>query len=742
MPLSSSSPSLAAGAAGGTPRVGGDPEALLGGLDPEQREVALALRGPVRVLAGAGTGKTRALTHRIAYGVATGVYNPQQVLAVTFTVRAAGEMRTRLQALGATGVQARTFHSAALRQARYFWPKVYGGPLPPLMDSKLPFVAGAARRNRLRVEQATLRDLASEIEWSKVSNVRPDDYPAVASARGREVNNLDARTVAAVFASYEEVKREADRIDLEDVLLCAAAILAEDERVAAEVRRQYHHFVVDEYQDVSPIQAALLDLWLGGRDDLCVVGDPAQTIYTFAGASSHHLLDLPRRYRGTTSIELVRNYRSTPEVVEGANRLLAGSGTRSVQLRAQRPSGPALTFHEHADEVEEAESTAAQIRQLVDDGTPPGEVAVLFRINAQSEAFEEALASRGVPYVVRGGDRFFQRPEVRQAVTLLRGSARAAADRTESAVTDDTAGVVSLVRDVLAGMGWTTEAPTSRGNVRDRWESLQAIVDQASSFVSAAPGGPGSVSVSDFVADLDRRAAEQHAPAADGVTVATLHAAKGLEWDAVFLAGLVDGTLPYSASLDSPASVEEERRLLYVGMTRARRDLVLSWALSRNPGGRASRRPSRFLDGLRPETPSDAVRASRGAKGKAGRSGGKARSVCRVCGAALQSVAERRIGRHEGCESSYDEALFERLRSWRAETAKADSVPAYVVFTDLTLQAIAEVQPGSPAALLAINGIGASKLDKYGDAVLALVAGDDPASAGAGEHGAAELPLD
>jgi DNA helicase-2/ATP-dependent DNA helicase PcrA len=716
MQLSSSSRSAAVA----PPQVGGDPEQLLTGLDPEQREVALALRGPVRVLAGAGTGKTRAITHRIAYGVATGVYNPQQVLAVTFTTRAAGEMRARLQALGAHGVQARTFHSAALRQARYFWPQVYGGPLPPVMDSKLPFVAGAARRNRLRVEQATLRDLASEIEWSKVSNVRPDDYPAVAEARGREVSGLDSRTVAQVFASYEDVKREGDRIDLEDVLLCAAGIIAEDERVAAAVRRQYHHFVVDEYQDVSPIQAALLDLWLGGRDDMCVVGDPAQTIYTFAGASSHHLLDMPRRYRGTTSIELVRNYRSTPQVVEGANRLLAGSGTRSVRLRAQQPSGPELRFREHPDEVEEAEAVAAEVRQLIDDGTPPGEIAVLFRINAQSEAFEEALASRGVPYLVRGGDRFFQRPEVRQAVTLLRGAARASADATESA--DETpSGLVDTTRAVLAGMGWSPQAPTSRGNVRDRWESLQALVDQATAFARATPGGNGAATVADFVADLDRRAADQHAPAADGVTVATLHAAKGLEWDAVFLAGLVDGTLPYSASLDSPASVEEERRLLYVGMTRARRDLVLSWALARNPGGRAGRRPSRFLDGLRPEAPSDAARTARGARG----SKSKARSVCRVCRAPLDSVPERRIGRHEGCEAPYDEALFERLRQWRAETAKADSVPAYVVFTDLTLQAIAEVQPATPEALLSINGIGASKREKYGDAVLALVAGSD-----------------
>ena len=224
---------------------GGSAEQLLEALDPEQREVALALRGPVRVLAGAGTGKTRAITHRIAYGVATGVYNPTEVLAVTFTTRAAGEMRTRLRALGAGGVQARTFHSAALRQARYFWPRVYGGELPVLTESKLSMLGNAARRNRVQVDQATLRDLASEVEWAKVSNVRPDDYPAVAAARGRSVSGQDHATVARVFAAYEEVKRSQGRMDMEDVLLCAAALLAEDERVAAEVRRQYKWFVVD-----------------------------------------------------------------------------------------------------------------------------------------------------------------------------------------------------------------------------------------------------------------------------------------------------------------------------------------------------------------------------------------------------------------------------------------------------------------------------------------------------------------
>src|SRR3954453_4477382 len=363
----------------GVPHQSAGAEQLLSGLDPEQSEVALALRGPVRVLAGAGTGKTRAITHRIAYRVACGLYVPSRVLAVTFTTRAEGEMRTRLRRLGASGVQARTFHSAALRQGRHFWPKVDGGEPPALMESKLGLVRTAARRNRVDTSAATLRDLASEIEWCKVSNVRPDDYPRVAPAKGREIAAADPATVARVFASYEDAKREADRIDMEDVLLCAAAILTEDDRVAAEVRRQDQHFVVDEFQDVSPIQAALLDLWLGGRDALCVVGDPAQTIYSFAGASARYLLEFPKHHKGTRSIELVRNYRSTPQVIDVANRLMTGSRTGSVTLRSQREAGPAVRYREHPDEVDEAETAAADIRRLLDAGTPPNEIAVLFR---------------------------------------------------------------------------------------------------------------------------------------------------------------------------------------------------------------------------------------------------------------------------------------------------------------------------------------------------------------------------
>ncbi|WP_310525748.1 ATP-dependent DNA helicase UvrD2 [Nocardioides sp.] len=679
------------------------PEDLLAALDPEQRQVAEAIRGPVRVLAGAGTGKTRAITHRIAYGVATGVYAPTEVLAVTFTTRAAGEMRGRLRTLGAGGVQARTFHSAALRQLRYFWPRVHGHELPELIDSKIGLLAGAARRQRVQADQALLRDLASEVEWAKVSNVSPDDYARVAGQRGRSVSQLDADSVARIYQGYEEIKRGQTRMDMEDVLLFAAGLLADEEAVAAQVRRQYKWLVVDEFQDVSPLQSALLDLWLGGRDEICVVGDPAQTIYSFAGANASYLRDFAKKYPATTSVELVRNYRSTPQIVGAANQMLAGTNSLGVELVAQQPGGPEVTYRAHSDEVAEAAAAADTIATLRSAGTTAGEIAILFRINAQSETFEDALTQRKIPYVVRGAARFFDRAEVRQAVTLLRGTARGG--QADGSITE-------LVQATLSGMGWTTEPPGTRGETRNRWESLQALVDQAAEFVTEHPGAE----LGDLVDDLDRRAAEQHAPLADGVTLATLHTAKGLEWDAVFLCGMQDGTLPITYA-DTPAAIEEERRLLYVGVTRARRHLSISWALARNPGGRGSRKPSRFLDGVAEVAGSVAVTTTTSRNRKA--------RHCRECGGALSSASEKKIGRCGDCPASYDEALFERLREWRLARAADDSVPAFVVFTDATLQLIAEHRPSDERGLLKISGVGASKLAKYGDDVLGLLSGTE-----------------
>lgn len=683
---------------------------MLEALDPEQRQVAEALRGPVRVLAGAGTGKTRAITHRIAHGVAQGVYAPTEVLALSFTTRAAGEMRERLRSLGAPGVQARTFHSAALRQLRFFWPRVHGRDLPELTESKLGMVALAARRQRLGVDQATLRDLASEIEWAKVSNVAPDSYAALARARGRAVSGLEPEVVARAFDAYEEVKRGQGRMDMEDVLLFGAGLLADNEAVAAQVRRQYKWFVVDEFQDVSPLQNALLDLWLGGRDELCVVGDPAQTIYSFAGADARYLREFTQRFPKATSVELVRNYRSTPQVVAAANALLAGTSSKGVDLVAQRPSGAAITYREASDEVAEADAVADRAAALRASGTPASRMAVLLRINAQSERFEEALAARGIPYVVRGGARFFDRPEVRQAITLVRGAARSG---------EASGPVADAVVAVLSQMGHSTEPPEGRGEVRNRWESLQALVDLAADFGRQRP----DAGLGDLVDDLDRRAGEQHAPVADAVTLATIHSAKGLEWDAVFVAGMHEKMMPISQAR-TPAEVEEERRLLYVAMTRARDELCVSWASAREPGGRANRGASPFLSPLLDGTPG--VAAQRRERSKRNR----AALHCRECGGALSNAREKKTGRCADCPASYDEALFERLREWRLARAAQDSVPAFVVFTDATLQLIAEHVPSDERGLRAISGVGPGKIAKYGDEVLALVSGKSDGDAG------------
>jgi DNA helicase II / ATP-dependent DNA helicase PcrA len=692
-------------------------EQLLEGLDPEQREVATSLSGPLCVLAGAGTGKTRAITHRIAYAAHTGTVDPARVLAVTFTTRAAGEMRGRLGQLGVPNVQARTFHSAALRQARYFWPKVYGGRLPDLVQSKLGLLAEAAGRCRLP-RHVELKDFAAEIEWAKVSNVRPDDYPQLADKAGRALAAYDLDTVARVFGAYEQVKRDRGRIDMEDVLLCAAALLAEDDRVVAQVRRQYSWFVVDEFQDVNAIQRALLDLWLGERDQLCVVGDPAQTIYSFAGASAQHLMGFTRRHPTAKVVRLVRNYRSSPQIVEAANRVL-GTSRDKVVLQAQRGAGPEVTYAEYSDEVDEAESIAAEIALARERGVPLRDVAVLFRINAQSEAFEEALAARSIPCVLRGADRFFERPEVRQAVTMLRGAARSGdvpAGAADTAGADTVGGLVADVTAVLSGQGWSPEPPSGGGAGRARGESFDALRALAADLAHAQP----DLGLDGFVDEVDRRAAAQHAPVADGVTLASMHAAKGLEWPIVFVAGVHEGTVPIVYA-DTPAQVEEERRLLYVATTRARDRLQISWSLARNPGSRPSRKPSRFLDAARPRTPGDDARTA-GRTTRRRRERGAKVARCRVCDRALQDAVERKTGRCAQCPADYDEQLFDELRAWRTEQAQRERVPAYCVFTDATLTAIAETRPGDTDALVTIPGIGRVKLDKYAEAVLRICA--------------------
>ena len=599
----------AAGALGGA-------EAVLAALDPEQREVALAVRGPVCVLAGAGTGKTRAITHRIAYAVHTGTVDPGHVLAVTFTARAAGELRGRLRGLGAPGlgldrVQARTFHSAALRQLGHFWPAVVGGRPPRVLASKISLIAEAARAQRIGISGAELADLAAEIEWAKVTQARPDDYPAAAARAGRRPP-LAADQTGRIFAAYEDLRRERHLIDFESVLELTAAILAENRRVAEEVRDRYRYLVVDEYQDVNPLQKLLLDMWLGDRDDLCVVGDPDQAIYSFTGATPGYLTGFAAERPAATVIRLTRDYRSTPQVVTLANRIMAAGAAGdsvarwSAALVAQRPAGPEPSFTEYPDDQAEADATAARAAALIAGGVAARDMAVLVRINAQTQAFERALREAGVPYQVRGAERFFERPEVRQAIGLLRAAAKswspagepagppAGEPAGEPAGPDQPARLPADVRHVLAGLGLTESAPPGGGAVRERWESMAALLGLADDLSQARPGA----TLADFAAELAERAAAEHPPAAAGVTLSSLHSAKGLEWDVVFLPGLAEGVLPIVYAQTAEA-IAEERRLLYVGVTRARQRVVLSWAAARAPGGRQARKPSRFLDSLR-----------------------------------------------------------------------------------------------------------------------------------------------
>ncbi|MEU0464800.1 ATP-dependent DNA helicase UvrD2 [Amycolatopsis sp. NPDC006131] len=681
------------------------PTGLLDGLDPEQRAAAAAPRGPVCVLAGAGTGKTRTITHRIAHLIASGHVSAGQVLAVTFTARAAGEMRTRLRALGVDGAQALTFHAAARRQLRYFWPRVVGDRMWDLLDGKLRLVAQAAQRSRVSTDTEILRDIASEIEWAKASLISPEDYPAQAARLQRDTP-MQAAQVAEVYRKYEEVKNAARMLDFDDLLLHTTAALEDNADVAREFRDRYRCFVVDEYQDVTPLQQRLLDAWLGGRDDITVVGDANQTIYSFGGASPRPLLDFTRRFPEATVVRLERDYRSTPQVVELANKVIGAARGRPagsrLKLIGQRPDGPEPRFAEFDDEPTEAGAVAGRVRQLLDAGVPASEIAILYRVNAQSEVYEQALTDLEIPYLVRGGERFFERREIRQAMVSLR-----------TAAADPPAGdLVTAVRSVLARVG-LTEQPPSGGAAKERWDALLALVELAEELAASVEGA----SMGRYVAELEQRAAAQHPPTVEGVTLASLHAAKGLEWDAVFLVGLAEGTMPIQRADGDEAAIEEERRLFYVGVTRAREHLWLSWSLSRHPGGRRHRRRSRFLYGLIPEEHPTARVPRRAATTRT-------KPTCRMCGEQLANTLEVKLGRCARCPSDLDEGLLTRLKEWRAERARELKVPPFVVFTDATLVAIAEQRPDDQRGLVSISGIGPTKVQRFGDEVLSLLRGE------------------
>jgi DNA helicase-2/ATP-dependent DNA helicase PcrA len=578
----------------------------LDGLDEHQREAAATLRGPVAVLAGAGAGKTRVITHRIAHGVDTGAYSPQRVMAVTFTTKAAGELRGRLRALGIEGVSAKTFHAAALAQLNFFWPQVAGDEAPRIVDNKVKLLAHAADGLRLRPDRATLRDVASQIEWRKVTMRSIEQYARL----GRSVGALKTDQLVELMARYESLKDERRQLDFEDVLLACAGMLEAEPRVAVAVREQYRHFTVDEYQDVSPLQNRLLELWLGDRRDLCVVGDASQTIYSFTGADSRFLLEFGTRYPDARVVRLERNYRSDAAVLEVANALMRGRpGALTLVAASGDAASPRPEVVEYPDDRAEAEGVADAIARRLQTARPD-EVAVLYRAHAQSAAIQQALAARGIATTVLGGTRFFDMPEVRQALLAIRAAA----------VAPHGAGFVDDVRNALRGLGHQDEAPAAGGAVRDAWEARSAIL-------RLAEDAPAGTTLRSFADELMSRAKDQHELSLRTVTLSTLHAAKGLEWPHVHIMGVSEGLLPisYASSLEG---VDEERRLAYVGITRAARTLSMSWA-RQSDAGRAQRAPSRFLAEIGPHLAAGRPARTPSGTGTSGGGGASARPAGR-----------------------------------------------------------------------------------------------------------------
>lgn len=551
---------------------------LLASLNDAQREAALALVGPVCILAGAGTGKTRTITHRIAYGIRAGVYDPSRVLALTFTAKAAGELRGRLRDLGASGVAARTFHAAALSQLGFFWPHTVGGPAPAIVKGKGRLIAEASERIGLRLDPAGVRDLATEIEWRKVRELSLEDYAIQLRTTRSLPNGVSDDAALALLQAYEDIKDERRQMDFEDVLLATVGMLELEPWVTQRVREQYRFFVVDEYQDVSPLQQRLLQLWLGERRELCVVGDAAQTIYSFAGASSTFLTGFPERYPDARVVRLEDNYRSSSAIIGVANEVArhvpyALTLEPAAETPRREPLPEVLQFH---DDDDEARGVVHKIGEDLRSGIPIESIAVLYRTNVQAAAVERALQDAGIAYSAIGQRRFFEQPEVRQALSALR-----------AAVMQETEGpLFQVVSDVLRDLGWTHEPPADSGALRDRWNSWDALL-------RLADAQPHGTKLAEFSAELQQRAKMQYEPELRAVTLSSIHAAKGLEWDSVTIIGVSEGLLPiWYAS--AQAELDEERRLLYVAVTRARKRLRLTHA---QYGGRrdAERPASRFL---------------------------------------------------------------------------------------------------------------------------------------------------
>ncbi|MEY3278093.1 MAG: hypothetical protein RLZZ426_579, partial [Actinomycetota bacterium] len=555
---------------------------LLAALDPDQREVAALTHGRVAVIATAGSGKTRAITHRIAYAVATGAHEANRGLALTFTTKAAGAMRKQLADLSVDAVTAATFHSTALRQLTHFWPRALGGSAWKVSASKNAAVEEAIRHANLDVSNSDRRSIISEMEWAKTSGLDPSSYLEL----NRGSLGVDQALVAEVWGRYTDICHRLRVIDFEDVLSLTVGMLQQRPDIALEVQRRYTWFTVDEYQDVTPLQQALLDLWIGNRNDVCVVGDPAQTIYSFAGAQSNFLTAFQQNYPDATVIELRRTYRCPLAVVDVANSLMAAEIPElrsAVAMKSQVEATGEIHVAKYSDEAAEAAAVAQQIAQLIKAGSDPREIAVLIRINTMSVALESAFDNLRIPYTVKGSTKFFDRREIKQALLALK----------VETYSDAKHDLLELITSVCESFGWSQKPPLGSVEAKSAWESLSGLVVMADDLVAKNP----QATLQDFMSEIEVRTVSQQEPAAAAVTIATMHAAKGLEWEYVFIPGLVEGVVPYVLAL-TEHNIAEERRLLYVAITRAKKSVWLSWPNARRGNQGGSPVPSRFLSDI------------------------------------------------------------------------------------------------------------------------------------------------
>jgi DNA helicase-2/ATP-dependent DNA helicase PcrA len=555
-------------------------EQILTGLDDDQLAVVTAIRGPVCVIAGAGTGKTRVITNRIAYAINSGVTDPTKVLALTFTARAAGEMRARLRTLGVPNVAARTFHSAALKQLLYFWPYSFGGQFPTLLTTKSGFISQSIERAEIAIpaQAASLREIASEIEWAKVLEISPDAYQdeAIKSNRSISLPNNKSKSenleiIAKVYEAYESLKRQERTLDFEDILLLTVGMLEEDRGVRERVRDQYRYFTVDEYQDVSPLQQRLLNLWLGNREEICVVGDAAQTIYSFAGATSNFLLSFKNRFPDAQVFRLSRGYRSTPEIINTANQILRSANLVSdhgneLSSANNHGSKPVISgFNTTGDEIS---YVVNEVIKHINSGVESSDIAILARTNSQLDQIKSALNNAKITSQIRSGERFFDRVDVRDAMRVIRSA---------SVLPPEGGNWYEDLVSVLRPFG---DADYVHGFLR-----LAKEMQSGSAELDLDSGTPDRTTTNriptnriptmrTFLRELEDRAEQNNPPTLPGVTLATLHSAKGLEWNHLFLIGVAEGLLPISNAND----LNEERRLFYVGVTRAKENIQITYA--------------------------------------------------------------------------------------------------------------------------------------------------------------------